>query len=262
MYNFKCSPNDLEKILAITKKLCGNDLSSKKDILKNKISHFANQQGIDNAEILISRLSYNNPTRQEFINLVTINETYFYREIKQLNAVVDYVNLLNYPVRILCAPCSSGEETYSLGMLCRNIGIDKSKVKLVGIDINSEVISMCESGIYTARSIKNVNEKQKSIYFESVDDKFKIKKELLPSVEFKIVNIFDDALLALGKFDIILCRNMMIYFDEEYRNLAMTRFYQILKPYGRIYFGSADFVPYTDIFRKVCDINATYYERM
>lgn len=262
MSEFICDANSLQTILDITKKISGNDLSSKKDILKNRIISFAAENSLPNVEALISRLSYNNPLRQDFLNLITINETYFFRELKQLKSVIDYANSSDGMVKILCAPCSSGEEVYSLGILAKSIGIDKFKLQIIGIDINSEVIEKCTSGIYTQRALQYLNEAQKQTYFTSVEDKFKIKKELMPRVEFKLINIFDDNIFKLGVFDMILSRNMLIYFDESYRLNAIQRFHKLLKPYGRLYVGHADLVPYTDIYKKITDFNTSYYEKL
>ena len=87
------------------------------------------------------------------------------------------------------------------------------------------------------------------------------QKEILPRCEFKILNVFDDAMFNLGKFDIVLSRNMMIYFDDEFRLKCVERLHRMLKPEGRFYAGHADIVPYTPLYNKRFSHGATYYER-
>lgn len=265
MSEFECSVSDLLDFIELAKKFSGNDLISKKEIVKNKIANFAKNKNIDSMQALCNKFHFDKALRQELLNLITINETYFMRELNQLNAVIQYANTLSISgstIKILCAPCSSGEEVYSLGILAKSIGMDKYHLKITGIDINSDMIQKCKEGIYNARSVKNIKPSQKELYFKKVESDYQIRQELMPMLEFKTINIFDDSLFALGQFDIILSRNMMIYFDENYRILTIERFAKLLKPYGRIYFGSSDLVPYCDLYSKIVDLSGTYYEKV
>lgn len=174
MSEFVYDENGLQALISLIKKLCGNDLTNKKDIIKTKISNFATNKNIPDMDALLKKVSFESKLRQELLNLITINETYFYRELNQLNSVIYYANTmaLSDNVKILCAPCSSGEEVYSLGMIAKTIGIDRQRLKIVGIDINSEVIQRCKDGIYNQRSIQNVSSNQKNMYFNKVDDMY------------------------------------------------------------------------------------------
>ncbi|ARR00531.1 MULTISPECIES: CheR family methyltransferase [Campylobacter] len=265
MREFECSSNDILEFIELAKRFSGNDLISKKDIVKNKIASFAKNKNIDSMKDICSKFQFDRALRQEILNLITINETYFMRELNQLNSAIQYANNISIgtnSVKILCAPCSSGEEVYSLGILSKIIGIDRYKLKIIGIDINSQMIQKCKEGVYNERSVKNLRQSQKEIYFKKYENEYQIKQDLMPMIEFKTINIFDDSLFSLGQFDVILSRNMMIYFDENYRLLTIERFAKILKPYGRIYFGNADLVPYCDLYNKVVDLSSTYYERV
>lgn len=249
-------------LLEFIKKICGNDLSSKKEILKNKISLFCKNNGISSLDELIERINLDRYLRQNLINQITINETYFSRENNQLRAVIDYANSLGTYVSILCAPCSTGEEVYTLGILAKNIGMDKYKLKITGIDINSSVIEKSKIARYSKRSLQNITEYQKTSYFtEEEDGFFSIKKEYMPKTEFHVMNLFDDNIFRLGVFDIILSRNMLIYFDEYHRAISLERFYKLLKPEGRLYVGSADIVPSSELFDKIVDLSTTYYQK-
>ena len=257
------APSDMDgfnEFMSTIKTLCGVDLEPKRDITLQRVSIFAKNRQIKSFKDLVSMIRFDTLLRQDLLNLVTVNETYFYRELAQLKDVIYYAKELG-EARILCAPCSTGDETYSLAMLAYEFGLKQSDIQLTGIDINSEAIQACIVGSYGERSLHRLSEFQKERFFTKKDDKFFIKKEILPRCEFKILNVFDDAMFNLGKFDIVLSRNMMIYFDDAFRLKCVERLHKLLKPEGRLYAGHADLVPYTPLYTKRFSNGATYYER-
>ncbi|WP_107796573.1 CheR family methyltransferase [Campylobacter concisus] len=257
------APSDMDgfnEFMSTIKTLCGVDLEPKRDITLQRVSIFAKNRQIKSFKDLVSMIRFDTLLRQDLLNLVTVNETYFYRELAQLKDVIYYAKELG-EARILCAPCSSGDEVYSLAMLAYEFGLKQSDIQLTGIDINSEAIQACSVGCYGDRSLHRLSEFQKERFFTKKDDKFFIKKEILPRCEFKILNVFDDAMFNLGKFDIVLSRNMMIYFDDAFRLKCVERLHKLLKPEGRLYAGHADLVPYTPLYTKRFSNGATYYER-
>lgn len=257
LYN-DSSFNDL---MSYIKTLSGVDLEPKKDITFQRISAFAKNQNISDFKHIIALMRTNSQMRQEILNLITVNETYFYREISQLNDVISYAKYLG-GARILCAPCSSGDEVYSIAMMSVEAGLHTSCINLVGIDINSEAISQCGIGEYTARSLHRLNDAQKSRFFNAVGDKYAINKNILPRCEFRVLNIFDDTLYTLGKFDIVLSRNMMIYFDDAFRLKCVERLSKLLDQGGRLYTGHADLVPSTPIYEKKFQNGISYYQKV
>ncbi len=257
------APSDMDgfnEFMSTIKTLCGVDLEPKRDITLQRVSIFAKNRQIKSFKDLVSMIRFDTLLRQDLLNLVTVNETYFYRELAQLKDVIYYAKELG-EARILCAPCSTGDEVYSLAMLAYEFGLKQSDIQLTGIDINSEAIQACSVGYYGERSLHRLSEFQKERFFTKKDDKFFIKKEILPRCEFKILNVFDDAMFNLGKFDIVLSRNMMIYFDDAFRLKCVERLHKLLKPEGRLYAGHADLVPYTPLYTKRFSNGATYYER-
>ena len=257
------APSDMDgfnDFMSTIKTLCGVDLEPKRDITLQRVSIFAKNRQIKSFKDLVSMIRFDTLLRQDLLNLVTVNETYFYRELAQLKDVIYYAKELG-EARILCAPCSTGDEVYSLAMLAYEFGLKQSDIQLTGIDINSEAIQACSVGSYSERSLHRLSEFQKERFFTKKDDKFFIKKEILPRCEFKILNVFDDAMFNLGKFDIVLSRNMMIYFDDTFRLKCVERLHKLLKPEGRLYAGHADLVPYTPLYTKRFSNGATYYER-
>lgn len=255
------TPQDMDgfnDFMNTIKTLCGVDLEPKRDITLRRITAFVKDRQIKSFKDLVSMIRYNSILRQDILNLVTVNETYFYRELPQLKDVIYYAKDLG-GARILCAPCSTGDEAYSLAMLAYELGMKQNEISIVGVDINSEAIASCQKGIFSERSIQRLSDFQKDRFFTKSEDKFKIKSEILPKCEFKIMNVFDDAIFNLGKFDIVLSRNMMIYFDDAFRLKCVERLHKLLKPDGRFYAGHADLVPYTPIYEKRFSNGITYY---
>lgn len=249
------------KIMDYVRSLSGVDLGPKKEITMQRLSTFAKNSGLNSFDMLLSRIKTDSNLRQDILNLLTVNETYFYRELAQLKDVISYAKSLAN-ARILCAPCSSGDEVYSIAMLAYEASMPNSLVNILGIDINSQAISQAISGEYSARSLHRLSDEQRSKFFKASGDKFLINKSILPKCEFKIVNIFDDAIFNLGKFDIILSRNMMIYFDDSFRLKCVERLGRMLDSGGRLYAGHADLVPYTPVFEKRFISGSSFYEKV
>lgn len=257
-------PNDMdgfEEFMRVIRTMCGVDLEPKREITLQRIKAFAKNKNIATFKDVVSMIRYNSELRQDILNLITVNETYFYRELPQLRDVVSYAKDLS-EVRILCAPCSSGDEVYSIAMLAQEIGVNPSSISIVGIDINSEAIAQCNSALYNERSLHRLDNYQKERFFVKKDDKYEVKKHMLCRCDFRVMNIFDDSIFNLGKFDIILSRNMMIYFNDEFRLKCIERLHRLLGDYGRLYTGHADLVPHTHIYEKRFSQGASYYEKV
>lgn len=248
----------LDELIAYIKDFSGIDMEPKRDIFAKKTTLFCKNLEIESYNELRSKIASTKEVSQDFMNLITVNETYFYRELAQLKEAVSYIKTLQGHVRILCAPSSSGEEVYSLVLLANEMGLRGKDITFVGIDINSEIIDKANEGIYTQRSLHRLDEGLKDRYFTIVDDNmYKIKKDYTYDVSFKVVNIFDKGIYDLGKFDLILSRNMMIYFNRDYKLKTIEVFYKLLKPSGRLYAGHADLIP--DNYYLLKDERSRFY---
>ena len=240
----------LNDILHYIKRETGVDLFGKKGIIETKMKLFCQDRKIDSFKQLNNEIKHKDNLRQELINLLTINETYFYREEKQLQEAVNFAKEKGNNVKILCAPCASGEEVYSLSMMMSEQFGSFGKFSITGIDINSEAINRANEGLYSQRSLHKLDNSLIQKYFNTENDKFKVNKHLFSSVNFTQVNIFENSFLHLGSFDIIFSRNMLIYFDDDFRVTAMKKFNQLLKNDGRVYLGHADLVPKNEWLEK------------
>lgn len=189
---------------------------------------------------------------QELMNGVTVNETYFFREKDQFEALINYilpeldkVMPKNRPLRILSSPCSSGEEPYSIILhIVEEVKlVERRDIEVVGIDIDSTVIEKAKKGKFSDRSIHAIPKKILSRWFDKKSLGYQLGDDLMGSVDFQVANVFDKAQMRrLGKFDVIFSRNMLIYFDDASRKEVAMTFYDMLNPKGYVLLGHAEYM--------------------
>lgn len=198
------------------------------------------------------RLRANAQTELEhFINAFTVNETYFYREDDQLACLTK--DLLvertrakkpGASIRIWSAPCSTGEEPYSIGMwLLENWPrVDDYDIEILGSDIDTQVLAHAQAGIFGKRALMRLSPYLVAKYFSPLqDDQWKILDELRDSVRFSSVNLVEpNDTRRHGQFDVIFCRNVLIYFDDTSRRIAAENLYENLLPGGFICLGHTE----------------------
>lgn len=254
------NPYGLNDVLHYIKRETGVDLFSKNSIIETKLKLFCERKSLDSFRKLFDTIQYDKDLKQELIDLVTVNETYFYREESQLQLAVSFA--LHLPnVKILCAPCASGEEVYSLAMMLYDKNRLASTFSILGIDINAEAIEKAEAGIYSERSLHKLDTRLKESFFTINNKMYHIRKETFSSLRFQKINIFDPSFLDIGTFDIIFSRNMLIYFDDEFRLKTIERFAKLLKADGKLFLGHADIVPENRFFEKHSDHRLSYYSK-
>lgn len=187
------------------------------------------------------------PLPDALINLMTTNETYFEREphhfdrlIKEVLPQITQGRERGKAIRILCAPCSSGEEAYTIALrILESAHQWCHPVEIVGVDISSEMIARAQTGIYSGRSVHALKPEILERYFSLQEQGYKIREPKGISVRFIVGNLFDPVLWAgMGTFDVIFSRNMMIYFGGDKNRELLKRFRDHLK--GYLILGHAD----------------------
>lgn len=185
---------------------------------------------------------------QKLINLITINETYFFREFGQLRVFGEIclpeVARQNDKVKVLSAGCSTGEEVYTLSIICREMLPKGYDYEIVGADIDKIALEKARNGLYDNRSVKDVPDLYLDRYFERTENGYLVKDMLRKNVKFVFLNLKNsDNLLNLGRdFDFIFCRNVLMYFPMEDRRRIVESFYFMLKPEGFIFLGASEFL--------------------
>jgi chemotaxis protein methyltransferase CheR len=188
---------------------------------------------------------------EEFVNAFTVNETYFYREEHQLQCLTN--DLLadrvrqrspSQAIRIWSIPCSTGEEPYSIALwLLENWAlVDAYDIEIVGSDIDTRVLKAAAEGLFNKRSLMRLSSDLVARYFTEVEDEqWRILDDIRQSVRFTAVNLIEPGeTRPNGRFDVIFCRNVLIYFDDASRRVAAENLYENLLPGGFICLGHTE----------------------
>jgi len=232
---------DASKIAAYFKEETGIFFESDRSIIKSKLSIFCKKRDIYSFDALLEKVQRDASLKQEFINELTTNETYFYRELEQIERVVELVNANpNQNIKILCAPCATGEEPYSIAMALLESHTSKN-FSILGIDINSQALKHAQVASYTKRHVQKLSANLIARYFVKEEEQYKVTEQVKSKVIFQIANIFDDDFTKIGKFDYVFSRNMLIYFDKETKLKAKSILESLRKDSSvAVYFGHAD----------------------
>ena len=267
------SEADYKKLADVIYRRTGISLDLKRyHILKPKLEKIMSNNDYKNFRSFFHdyRFDKNKSLKQDLLNTITINETYFFREKYQFESLVndilykiDSIRPKGETLRILCSPSSTGEEPYSiaLSLLIEDGIVNKRDIELVGIDIDSNVIEKAERGLFSKRSIQYIPKPTLDEYFEKKGMEYQIVDFLREAVEFKVVNVMDKyAMQRLGKFDVIFSRNMLIYFDDESRKKVAMTFYGMLKPKGVVFLGHAESMSrIVSVFKTAKSGESIYY---
>jgi chemotaxis protein methyltransferase CheR len=200
---------------------------------------------------------------EQFINAFTVNETYFYREEHQLECLTRDLlreRVRDRPkgqsIRIWSAPCSTGEEPYSIAIwLLENWpDVDAYDIEIVGSDIDTRVLEAAAAGIFGKRSLMRLTPRLIEKYFQPLhEESWQILDDLRHSVQFSRVNLVDTReTRSQGQFDVIFCRNVLIYFDDESRRVAAENLFENLLPGGYICLGHTESMSRISPLFEVC----------
>ena len=187
------------------------------------------------------------------LDAITINETSFFRNMPQLTAFEDNVlptimqqarSEKRNRIHILSAGCSSGEEPYTLAMILdqkQKSGALPIPFSIVGIDISTEMLQNAQRGEYSKFSIRNVPDFYLNTYFVQNGNRYILDDRIRHMVKFYRMNLMDsDQLQKLGRFDVIFCRNVLIYFDRTSKVKTIQLFYDMLYPKGYLFLGHSE----------------------
>lgn len=246
---------------------------NKRYYIQRRVADRIAKTGMVNVRAYLALLGVSENERQQLINAFAVNETYFYREDHQFaalaNDILPQVIAGKRPgdlVRIWSMPCATGDEAYSIAIwLLENWPlVDAYNIEIVGSDIDSAALEQARAGHYAPRALARLSPELIDRYFEPEHrHRRKIIDDLRESVRFTPANLFERASLAgLGKFDVILCRNLLIYFDDASRATAAANLFDCLYPGGFLCLGhSESMARISDRFAMVRLNDAIVYRR-
>lgn len=223
---------------------------SKRYYIDRRVAERMRATGDGDFRAYFARLRSDPRELQRTVNLFTVNETYFYRELHQLRCLsrtlLPAVVADKAPgdrVRIWSNPCSTGEEAYSIAIwLLENWSmVDAYNIEIVGSDIDTEALEAARRGLYEHRSVSHLPKSVVHAYFEPPAPSYQLIQDLRESVVFTPANLVDrPSMEAQGEFDVIFCRNVLIYFDDASRRTAAELLYDRLKPGGFLLLGHTE----------------------
>lgn len=206
------------------------------------INSFIKEENISSIDYLVNKINDDSLLLNKFLEKFLINETWFLRDQKPFLFLKEYIEenwSIKNKLRILSIPCSSGEEVYSISILLSQI--ENLNFNIEGIDLSKKALTIAKQGIYRKNAFRGTDEYFQTKYFNKIEDNYFIKDEYKNNIKFYEGNILDGSLLSNEEqYDIIFCRNLLIYFDEEKRLKAKNKIDNLLKDNGLLFVGHAE----------------------
>jgi chemotaxis protein methyltransferase CheR len=216
-------------------------------LFADKVGERAVEAGFDSLLDYYYFLRYDPGGRAELdvlIESLVVNETYLFRELPPLEVIV--TDLIAPAVdagrrpRIWCAACSTGEEPHTIAMLLAARGL-LERVELVASDISAAALARAQSGRLARRSLRQPLPRFAERWVDSNEDGLSIRPRLTEAIEWRRINLLDEtAIAALGAFDAIVCRNVLIYFADATSGRVVERLAQSLRPGGALFVGISE----------------------
>ena len=265
MNNNNLSQDDFDQFRQFLQDACGIFLGENKQYLvTTRIRRILEEQGIGSLGELVTQLrrGRHSKLRQDIIDAMTTNETFWFRDIYPF----DYLKSSLLPelmkdgrgsLRVWSAACSSGQEPYSISMTVeeyrRAAGSLPRPVDIVATDLSAEILSQARQGEYDKMSVMRglSHERLQAFFDPRGGDNWRIKPAVGGRVDFRSLNLMD-SYAGLGKFDIIFCRNVLIYFTADLKRDILRRMHAALKPGGCLFLGSSEgLAGVSDLFQMV-----------
>jgi chemotaxis protein methyltransferase CheR len=226
--------------------------ASKRYFVDKRLVERIEATGSDNfrAYFTLLRFQASGEELQQLTNLMTVNETYFFREEYQFKCLVDSIlpeitahKTDRSPIRLWAIPSSSGEEPYSIAIYLLECwaGINDWDIEIISSDIDTRILGQARKGSYSARSVQQLPARYLGKYFTQSGENYQLNNEVREAVEFTRVNLSERAdTRPYRNFDVVFCRNLLIYFDDVSRKTAAETFYDALNPGGFILLGHSE----------------------
>lgn len=213
----------------------------KRPQMERRINSFMRSVNAPDYNRFIDMLAANKDTYHKFVEHITINVSEFFRNTNHWRVLEDEIipRLLKKrgTLKIWSAGCSTGEEPYSLAIMVREKRLDLSD-KILATDLDAEVISKAQGGTYASRVLQGVPQTTLTRYFDAGGDSYTVKSEIKNMVKFQKHDLLKDNFPR--DYDLILCRNVVIYFTEETKQALYRRFTDAMRPGGVLFIGSTE----------------------
>lgn len=264
-------PDDFDFIAKLLKERSGLLLGRDKVyLLESRLTPIARRRGLESLGDLIAhmRRERDEALVRQVVEAMTTNESFFFRDNTPFDLFRDQVlpklratNAASRRVRIWCAAASTGQEPYSLAIMLKEMEAQWAgwEFEILGTDISTQVLDKARAGIYSQFEIqRGLPIRMVMKYFTQEGDAWQLAKSIRDMVTFREYNLLD-GFRSLGMFDVIYCRNVLIYFDQETKADVLNRLAEIMPPHGVLFLGAAETVlGLTDRFRPVPEHRGMY----
>lgn len=257
-------PEDFDFLSSLLKRRSGLNINPEKVyLLESRLTPLARRRGMEGLDALIETMRHRpaEDLLREVTEAMTTNESFFFRDRTPFDLFRDHVlpvlrerRASKRKIRIWCAACSTGQEPYSLAMLLdeRAAQYRDWTFEIVGTDLSSAVLKKAREGLYSQFEVqRGLPIKLLMKYFTQEGDLWRLDKALRDRVTFREGNLLEN-FSHLGTFDVVYCRNVLIYFDQPTKSNVLDRVRQVMPSDGTLFLGSAETVlGISDRFRPV-----------
>lgn len=220
----------------------GIDLALYKEAqMKRRLTSLRDKRGFKDFQAYFDEIVKDANLKNEFLDRITINVSEFYRNPSRWQyldqTIIPKILENNKRPRFWSAACSTGEEPYTLALIMsKHMNLDQ--IEILATDIDDNVMNKAKQGIYAERVVKDVPKELLHKYFTAQNGEYRIQQQLINRVTYKKHNLLADP--YNGPYDLIICRNVMIYFTDEAKEQIYLKFSQALRPGGYFFVGSTE----------------------
>jgi len=220
------------------------DLNSYKEKqLKRRLDSYLSRLKMTDYGELFNQMADNRLSYEEFLDYLTINVSEFFRDPHRFNELQkkylpELVNSRNY-IKVWSAACSNGSEPYSVTIIMEEFGLS-GRSKIIATDIDRQILNKAEKATYSRESLKNVSPARLERFFSNTGESYTLKEALRRKVAFRHHDLLSDEYDK--NYDLILCRNVTIYFTKEAQELIYRRFYNSLTNGGILFIGGSEMI--------------------
>jgi len=265
------NPNAFEYYKNLLKQKSGLVITPDKAyLLDSRLTPIAKKHGIADIEVMADKMKSSNDATliNAVVEAMTTNETSFFRDARPFDMFRDVLmpemlqrRANSRRIRIWSAACSSGQEPYTLAMLLKEMGakLQGWTIEIVATDISHEILEQAKKAQYSQFEVQRGLPIQLLMkYFDQAGDKWALSEEIKKMVQFKYFNLLDP-FTAMGPFDIVFCRNVLIYFDTETKTKIFEKLEKVMAKDSFLLLGGAETVfGITDLFKSVPDQRGLY----
>ena len=240
-------------------------------LLESRLLPVARKSDLKSVDELVAavRMRPNGDLARDVVEAMTTNESFFFRDIKPFDQFKNFVlpqlmkaRAARRHIRIWSAACSSGQEPYTLGMLLaeQQAMLAGWTIDITATDLSTEILDKAQAGLYSQFEVQRGLPIQYLMkYFKQQGERWQIDAAIRNRVRFRVFNLLDDP-ASLGGFDVIFCRNVLIYFDQPTKTMVLDRLSRILSPDGYLFLGGAETVlGISDKFQASSDNRGVYF---